>query len=78
MLEGGDPSSLTFGGFVGVAFAIFVAEYQRLGMDLITAVDKVMALGGGEKVPDVPTPADNARSMQQLMGMLGGVKGAPV
>ncbi len=68
---------LTLRRFIDVAFAILVEEYQRLGTDLLSAIDKVAALGSsGEPVP--PKAADNARSMEILMGALGGVKGAPV
>lgn len=64
--------------FIDVGFAILVEEYQRLGTDLLTAIEKVGALGGEpEPVPEM-TAVDNAKSMEQLMGMLGGVKGAPV
>ncbi len=66
--------------FIDVAFAILVEEYTRLGTDLLSAIDKVSKLGMPEEeaVPDVPSAADNARSMDALMGMMGGVKGAPV
>ncbi len=65
--------------FIDVAFAILVAEYQRLGTDLLTAIDKVSALGSSEPAEAaVPAAVDNAKSMEALMGMLGGVKGAPV
>lgn len=71
---------LTLRRFIDVAFAILVEEYQRLGTDLLTAIDKVGALGSSDpaEAAPVPAPADNARSMEQLMGMMAGVKGAPV
>ena len=77
MLEGGDPDRMTLRRFIDVAFAILVAEYQRLGVDLLAAIEKVGALGGPEPVPEVPV-VDNKQSIQELMGMLAGVKGAPV
>lgn len=68
---------MTLRRFIDVAFAILVEEYQRLGVDLLTAIDKVGALGGGPAEPEPPA-VDNQQSMQQLMGMLAGVKGAPI
>ena len=70
---------MTLRRFIDVAFAILVEEYQRLGTDLLTAIEKVGALGSPDPVEEPPpTAVDNAKSMQALMGMLGGVKGAPV
>ncbi len=69
---------MTLRRFIDVAFAILVAEYQRLGMDLLTAIDKVAALGGNGEPDPEKVAVDNTRSMDALMGMLGGVKGAPV
>ena len=77
MLGGGDPGRLTLRRFVDVAFAILVEEYQRLGVDLLSAIDKVGALGGDTVEPE-PERIDNTQSVQQLMLMMGGVKGAPV
>ena len=71
---------MTLRRFIDIAFAILVEEYQRLGTDLLSALEKVGALGGADEdqaKPDL-TAAENARSMEALMGMLGGVKGAPV
>lgn len=68
---------MTLRRFIDVAFAILVEEYQRLGVDLLSAIDKVGALGGGTVEPEVQA-IDNTKSMQQMMAMLGGVKGAPV
>jgi hypothetical protein len=78
-LNGGDPD-MSLRGFIDVAFAILVEEYQRLGTDLLTAIEKVGALGGSDPDEAKPreSPVDNARAMEQMMGMLGGVKGAPV
>ncbi len=69
---------MTFGAFVGVAFAVFVAEYQRLGVSLLEAIDKVMAVGDEPQTAPEKVAEDNAKAMQMLTGMLGGVKGAPV
>jgi hypothetical protein len=75
-LSGGDPERMTLRRFIDVGFAILVEEYQRLGVDLLSAIDKVSALGGA----DVPEPEriDNKQSINDLMAMMGGVKGAPV
>ncbi len=75
-MSGGDPTRMTLRAFIDVAFAIFVAEYQRLGMDLITAVEKVSSLGSSDE-PAAPA-VDNAASINELMSMMGGVKGSPV
>ena len=66
--------------FIDVSFTILVQEYQRLGVDLLSAIDKVGMLG---VVPEAEVEAeshavDNQQSMQQLMAMMAGVKGAPV
>lgn len=77
-MAGGDPTRMTLRRFVDVAFTILVEEYTRLGTDLLTAIDKVAALGtDGEPAPE-KVAENNAQSMQALMGMMGGVKGAPV
>lgn len=71
---------MTLRHFIDVAFTLLVEEYQRLGMDLLTALDKVGHLGMTAEVEvaaDVPQ-IDNAESINQLMSMMGGVKGAPV
>jgi hypothetical protein len=75
-LNGGNPDTMTLRRFIDAAYAILVGEYQRLGMDLLTAIEKVGELGGETPVDKVGS--ENARAMEQLMGMMGGVKGAPV
>ena len=69
---------MTLRRFINVAFAILVGEYQRLGVDLISAIDKVGSLGSDEQAVAEPEKIDNTQSMQQLMAMMSGVKGAPV
>ncbi len=77
-MTGGNPDNLTLRRFIDVAFAILVEEYQRLGVDLVSAIDKVSALGGsGEPEPE-KVAAGNAASMNKLMGMMGGLRGSPV
>ena len=70
---------MTLRRFINVAFAILVEEYQRLGIDLLSAIEKVGELGG-ETTESKPenVAVKNEQSMTQLMAMLGGVKGAPV
>lgn len=75
-MSGGDPDRMTLRRFIDVGFAILVEEYQRLGVDLLSAIEKVSALGG-DTVPE-PEKIDNKQSIDQLMAMMGGVKGAPV
>ena len=68
---------MTLRRFIDVAYAILVEEYQRLGVDLLSTLEKVAALGQSE--PEVEAQAEkNAESMQTLMSMMAGVKGAPV
>lgn len=67
---------MTLRRFIDVGFAILVEEYQRLGVDLLSAIEKVGALGGDPV--DAAPKIDNKQSLDQLMAMMGGVKGAPV
>lgn len=76
-MTGGDPDRMTLRRFIDVAFAILVEEYQRLGVDLLSAIDRVSALGVGMVEPE-PERIDNKQSISQIMAMMGGVKGAPV
>lgn len=69
---------MTLRRFIDVAFAVLVEEYQRLGIDLVTALEKVSALGTTAETEPAAASVDNARSIDQLMSMMGGVKGAPV
>lgn len=64
--------------FVDVGFAILVEEYQRLGVDLLSAIEKVGALGNPSEPEPDQVAEGNQRSMDALMTMMGGVKGAPV
>lgn len=78
-MSGANPDRITLRRFVDVGFAVLVEEYQRLGVDLLTALEKVGALGTDPAEAAVEAvPVDNAKSMDALMGMLAGVKGAPV
>ena len=70
--------------FLNVAYAILVEEYQRLGKDLITALEMVSDLGeqktDGAAPPARPAAvaASNEASMSMLQGMLGNVQNAPM
>jgi len=79
-LAGGNPETLSLRRFVDVGFAVLVQEYQRLGVDLLSAIEKVAALGVRpvEEQEAVEVAAQNSQSMEQLQQMMGGVKGAPV
>ena len=77
-MAGGDPDRITLRRFIDVGFAILVEEYQRLGTDLLTALERVGALGSDGEVEPDRVAEQNAQSMDQLMAMMGGVKGAPV
>ena len=72
---------MTLRGFINAAYACLVEEFARHpGESLLEAIDKVSQFGipESERKAKTPSAADNARSMDALMGMMGGVKGAPV
>jgi hypothetical protein len=69
---------MTLRRFIDVGFAVLVGEYQRLGVDLISAIEKVSALGSEGAESSAVSATDNAASMQLMMSQLAGVKGAPV
>ena len=81
-LAGGNPDSLTLRQFIDAAAAVIVDEYRRLGIDLLTALEKVAVLGTDGTSADgetaMPDRVDNENAMQQLMARMGGVKGSPV
>lgn len=74
---------MTLRRFLNVAYAILVEEYQRLGIDLVTALEKIEGLAESTPPAEGPRPqpktviASNQASMQALQGMLAGVQGAP-
>ena len=70
---------MTLKHFLDAAYALLVEEYQRLGTDLLSAVEKVGLLGSGqaEEKPAPAVAAQNEQSMAALQGMLAGVQGAP-
>ena len=82
VLAGGDPSRMSLRHFIDCAYTILVEEYTRLGIDLVSALEKVSALGTTPPLAEgaLPPPdrVDNDRSMQMLTSMMAGVKGAPV
>lgn len=68
--------------FLNVAYIILMEEYQRIGFDLVTALDKVAEWrerSDLEKdVSDVPVDArQNEQAMSLLKARLSGVQGAP-
>jgi hypothetical protein len=71
--------------FLNVAYAILVEEYQRMGIDLISALEKVSELGGqraeraqeGHRPQPRAVAASNEASMNMLQGMLASVPNAP-
>jgi hypothetical protein len=82
-LNGGNPDRLTMRGFIDVAYTMLVEEYQRLGIDLVSAIEKVSDLGMSQReIQERKTPppdrVDNDQSMKMLTAMMAGVKGAPV
>lgn len=67
--------------FLNVAYAILVEEYQRMGIDLISALEKVADLGGGkatehttQAVPKVVAAA-NEQAYNAIGAMMAGVTG---
>ncbi len=67
--------------FINAGYAILVDELSRHpGSSLHGALERVSQFGipESELPPPTPDPVDNAKSMETLMGMMGGVKGAPV
>jgi hypothetical protein len=62
--------------FLAVAYALLVEEYQRIGTDLLTAIEKVDAsLGLREAPAGVPVTASvagNDAALAELQQMMGG------
>ena len=68
--------------FLNVAYAILVEEYQRLGVDLLSALEKVADLGserGPQTTGTVPAAvaASNEQSMAMLQSMLARADNSP-
>ncbi len=57
-------------------YALAVETYLRLGVDLLTASTRVNESLGLEALPapNLPTPIDNAKAMEQLQNMMGGLR----
>ena len=71
---------MTIQGFLNTAYAMLVAEYQHLGMDMLSAVAKVdesigltTDIGTQPAVAGVPTAADNDRALAALQVQLKGL-----
>lgn len=70
--------------FLNVAFAILVEEYQRMGTDLISALEKVGELGE-QKIENAQprakpraVEASNERSMAMLQGLMANAQNNPL
>ena len=64
--------------FLDCAYAMLVEEYQRIGSDLLTAIEKVNESIGltvettaTAPVERVPTARDNERALAELGKMMG-------
>ena len=75
-LAGGDPDQMTLRSFMSAAYSLLVGEYQRLGIDLASAVEKVNESIHLKVAPAVtertPTVVDNDRALADLQRMMGG------
>ncbi len=72
---------MTVRDFISAAYAVFVGEYQRIGTDLQTAVEKLEASLGLRAAPAgvpiteaAPSVADNDRALAELTQAMGGRK----
>lgn len=71
---------MTLRRFLDCAYTLLVEEYQRIGLDLMTALEKVAEWRAGARETDVLVPADarqNDQAMNLLMAKMAGVRGAP-
>jgi hypothetical protein len=72
--------------FLDVAYAILVEEYQRLGIDLLTAIEKLGDFAAGTRETDGQSPTQeavepserdvvrqNQLAMAELTKLMGGV-----
>ena len=74
-LAGGNPEAMTLRQFLDAAYALLVEEAQRLGIDLISALEshsKWAARSLLEAVND--TSIQNQRALAELEKMMSGVK----
>ena len=71
---------MTLRSFLSAAYAVLVDEYQRIGKDILTAVEDVNRSIGllpaveGEPLPAGPSAADNDRALAELENLMRGVK----
>jgi len=72
---------MTARSFLNTGYAMLVAEYQHLGMDMLSAVAKVdesiglkTAVAAQPAVAGVPSAADNDRALAELQAQLKRVK----
>ena len=74
-LAGGNPEAMTLRQFLDAAYALLVEEAQRLGIDLISALEthsKWAARSLLEAVND--TAIQNQRALAELENLMRGVK----
>lgn len=63
--------------FLDAAYALLVEEYQRIGVNLMDAIDKTLEYRSGEKpeqAKEISEAAHNAASLQKLNSLMAGVK----
>lgn len=72
---------MTLSRFISCAYAMFVEEYQRVGTDLLTAIEKVNeSIGLTVAKPEaavatehVPSSRENDRALAELQKLVGGL-----
>lgn len=77
-LAGGDPEAMNLKQFLDAAYVILVDEYQRIGIDLLSAIEKVAQWTAGASEDSPPPSHQNEQAMTLLKGRLSGVSGAPI
>lgn len=70
---------MTASRFLDCAYTLLVDARVGLGMDFVSAVEKTneslgLAVEEGPVLARVPTPAGNARALQELSAMMGGMR----
>jgi len=71
-LSGGNPRALTLRDFLDAAEAIFVDEYRKMGLDLLSALEK---MGGWSQAgPEASVASvDNASALSELENLMAGM-----
>ena len=60
--------------FLNVAYAILVEEYQRIGVPLLEAVEKLGNIGADEKPQQVVSKSQNDQALAELQARMANVK----